>query len=335
VAFSGFVVVVVLTFCISLRILAEPAQEMLIRRSVVFGLAVYVFFFIGEFLAWHYGLILTPGEKPDSWLKLMFGAGSIGSLVPQLSGSTSDANRAAFILTMYLALLDGFSAKWRYARVFRVVIGILIFSAWSRSGTLCWVAYYLFSSSFWKSLASRKALLRLAAIVIVGSLVLLRYQNEITDLIEAWVITDAVTAKLSMEQGSSGESHILLIQRGFETWLTSTKTVVTGIGFGAAYAVLGDFFQDNKHGNFHDLYVTTLAEMGVPAFVILMFLLGCPVICRKGAVSSIAAIMVFNVSYQTIMEPMFWLVLALLWSYRLRERSKLRSLALDNKVPMF
>ena len=152
------------------------------------------------------------------------------------------------------------------------------------------------------------------------------------ELAEAWEISNALSAKMSMDPGSSGESHILLIQRGFETWLTSTKTVLTGIGYAAAPKVLADFFGvDNKRANFHSLYVTTLAEMGLPAFLALMFLLGYPIVGRKGAVQCIAAIMVFNIGYQTETEPMFWLMVALLWSYERRGRRKLRSLGLASE----
>jgi hypothetical protein len=118
-----------------------------------------------------------------------------------------------------------------------------------------------------------------------------------------------------MDPGSSGESHILLIQRGIKTWLTSPKTMVVGIGFAAAPKVLEDFFQNDKHGNFHSLYVTALAEMGLPAFIVLMFILVYPVIGRTGVLPCMAALMVFNISYQTHTEPFFWLILALLWSY--------------------
>jgi hypothetical protein len=123
---------------------------------------------------------------------------------------------------------------------------------------------------------------------------------------------------MSMDTGSSGESHVLLIERGLKTWLTSTKTVITGIGYAAAPKVLGDFFGDDKRGNFHSLYVTTLAEMGLPAFFALVFILGYPIIGRRGVVPCMAAILVFNISYQTETEPMFWLMLALLWSYNQR-----------------
>jgi len=232
---------------------------------------------------------------------------------------------------MYLALLDRFAAKSRYTPVLRFAIAALIFLTFSRSGTLCWLAYYLFSRTFWTRLAWRRVLVRVAAIAIVSSLVFAVYQKEIIELAEAWEIADAVSAKMSMDPGSSGESHILLIERGLKTWLTSTKTVITGIGYAAAPKVLADFFGNDKRGNFHSLYVTTLAEMGLPAFLVLVFLLGYPIIGRSGVVPCMAAIMVFNVSYQTETEPMFWLMLALLWSYERKGRPKLQSVVLTSE----
>jgi hypothetical protein len=87
--------------------------------------------------------------------------------------------------------------------------------------------------------------------------------------------------------------------------------------------VVVDFFgDDNKYGNFHCLYVTVLAETGLLAFMVLIFLLGYPIIGRAGALSTMIAIMIFNVSYQSHMEPIFWLVLALVWSGERRRWTK-------------
>jgi hypothetical protein len=323
--------VAVLGYFISLQILKEPDQEKVIVTSVVFGLGLYSIFCVAEFIAWSHGVVMTA-ERGGPWLQSTFGPSTLGAWAPILAGTEYDANRAAFVLTMYLALLDRFAAKSRYTRVLRFAIPALIVLTYSRSGTLCWLAYYLFSRTFWARLSSRRVLVRVAAIVIVSSLVFAVYQKEMIELVEAWEIADAVSAKMSMDPGTGGESHILLIERGLKTWLTSTKTVITGIGYAAAPKVLEDFFgSDNKRANFHSLYVTTLAEMGLPAFFILVFLLGYPIIARKGVVPCMAAIMVFNVAYQTDTEPMFWLMLALLWSYGSGSRAKALFLASSSK----
>jgi hypothetical protein len=319
-AFCDLVLVGVLGYYISLRVLEEPEQEKLIVRSVAFGLVLYAIFCVAEFIAWTHGIVMTP-QREGPWLVSTFAPSTLGPWAPTLSGTAYDSNRSGFVLTMYLALLDRFAAKSRYTPLLRFAIAPLVCLTLSRSGVLCWLVYYLSSRTFWARLASRRVLLRVAAVTIVSSLVFAAYQKEMIELAEAWEIADAVSAKMSMDPGSSGESHILLIQRGFETWLSSTKTVLAGIGYAAAPKVLEDFFGNDKRGNFHSLYVTTLAEMGLPAFFVLVFLLGYPIIGRRGVVPCIAAIMVFNLSYQTDTEPMFWLMLALLWSYERSGRS--------------
>ena len=327
VAFVDLFLVAVLGYFISLQILKEPDQEKLIVASIAFGLVVYSIFCVAEFIAWSHGVVMTA-QREGSWLESTFGQGTLGLWAPTLSGTNYDSNRSGFVLTMYLALLDRFAPKSRYAPLLRVAIPLLIGLSLSRSGTLCWLAYYLSSRSFWRRLASRRVLIRIAAILIVGSLVFAVYQEQISELAQAREIADAVSAKMSMDPGSSGESHILLIERGLKTWLTSTKTVITGIGYAAAPKVLEDFFGNDKRGNFHNLYVTTLAEMGLPAFLALLFLLIYPIFGRNGVVPCIAAIIVFNVSYQTETEPMLWLMLALLWSYDRRKSRRPQSVAL-------
>lgn len=331
VAFCDLLVVAVLGYYISVQVLREPGQELLIVRSVRFALLVYVIFCVGECIAWSHGILINA-ERTGPWLESMFAPSTLGPWVPTLAGTTFDSNRSGFVLTMYLALLDRFAAKSRYTPVFRFAIGILVLLTLSRSAALCWLAYYLFSKKFWTRLASRRVLVRIAAIAIVGSLLFVVYRKEIINVAEAWEVADAFSAKMSMDQGSSGESHILLIQRGFETWLSSTKTIIMGIGYAAAPKVLEDLFGNDKRGNFHDIYVTVLAEMGLPAFFVLMFLFGYPVVARKGAVPCMAAIMVFNVSYQSQTEPVFWLALALLWSYERRGSPALRWFAFLPKL---
>lgn len=271
---------------------------------------------------------MVPGQNA-SWTESMFAPGAEGHLILRLSGPISDANRAGFVLTMYLVLLDRFASKSRYASVLPFVIGPLVLLTLSKSAILCWLVYYLCTKAFWKRLASRRAVAWIAGFSIVSSLVWMEHREEIVDLEEAWAISDVVSARTSMDAGSSAQDHILLIQRGFDTWLTSTKTIVMGIGFGAAPKVLSDFFQGNKYANFHCLYATVLAELGLPAFLVLTFLLGYPIIGRRGSLSCIAAILIFNVSYQSHMEPMFWIVLALLWSNERRDLPKFDSPALE------
>jgi hypothetical protein len=314
IAFADLVLVSILGYCISVRIFADPAPQKLVVRSVTLALIVWLIFCIVGYIAWNRGLF--RGDQEGGWsIESTFAPTATFLWAPRLSGVCLDANRAGFILVMYLALLDRFAAKTRYTRFLRFAIGFFLLLTVSRSATLCWIAYYVFSSALWKRLTTPRAAFRVAALAIFGLLVGLAYRKEIAGLLDVWELSDTVSDRLSVDQGSSGGNHIQLIKRGLDTWSTSPHTLVAGIGFAGAPRVLGDFFGDDKYGNFHSLYVTVLAELGLPAFLLLLILLGYPIIGRTRAVSCIAAIAIFNVPYQTHMEPMFWLVVALLWSF--------------------
>jgi hypothetical protein len=314
VSLFDLVLVAGLGYCLSLRIAADPAPEKLIVRSATLALLVWLIFCIGGYIAWSHGVMRLQEEAASS-LESVFAPTASFVFAPRLSGYCLDSNRAGFILVMYLVLLDRFAVKTGYVRFLRFAIGFFILLAVSRSAMLCWFAYYVFSVAFWRRVAIRQAAFRLAAVAMVCLLVGLTYRTEIAGLLDLWQLSDVVSDRLSGEQGTSGGDHIELIRRGFETWSNSPRTMVAGIGFAGAPRVLGDIFGDSKYGNFHDLYVSVLAELGLPAFLILMILMGYPMVGRRGAASCVAAIAIFNIFLQSYMEPIFWLALALVWSF--------------------
>jgi hypothetical protein len=317
-ALADLCLVSLLGYCVSVLILTNKKPSALILQSISFGLIVYFLFCIGESIAWSNGII-QGSENPGSWLETTFAAKTL-FWIPRLSGPTIDANRSGFILVMYLALLDQFVPRSRYASFLRFLIAVFIILAFSRSAMLCWFVYWLLSKASTTRLASSRGIAWLSVIVLLFAFVVGEYHEQIVNLLDAWQVSDIVSDRLSGEAGTSGGDHLQLIERGYETWASSPHNMVAGIGLATAPHVLGDFFGDDKYGNFHCLYATVLAELGLPAFVVLLIILMYPLISRAGTSSAIAAIMVFNAPYQSHMEPIFWLVLALVWSrsYRLR-----------------
>jgi hypothetical protein len=328
VAFADLLLVCILGYCISMRILVDLEPEKLIVRSVTFAVLVYTFFCVGQVIAWTHGMVMA--QEPTSWVESLFAPQPLWVFAPRLSGATVDPNRAGFVLVMYIALLDKFAAKSRYTFMLHLVVAVLVLLTLSRSAMLCWFVYYFFSRNFWKLFTSRRVVVWLTIIAIASSLGYFFYREQLNDLSEAWNISEAVSDRFTLDQGSSGGDHIALIRRGVDTWLSSTHTAIIGIGFAAAPKVLTDFFGTNKHGNFHSLYLTVLAELGFFAFVTLMFILGYPVYGRQGSVACIAAIVIFNVTYQSLMEPLFWVILALLWSFERRGGAKHQPLVLSS-----
>jgi hypothetical protein len=321
-AFADLALVSLMCYFIALRLLVEPSPDKLIVRSISIGLFVYLVFCTGEYIAWNHGVI-QGFDDHGSWLESMFAAKTL-FWMPRVSGATIDANRSGFILVTYLVLLDLFAPKARYRKALGFTIGIFISLTLSRSAILCWLVYWLVSKTSsiqfnWKAAAWAGSL------IVVATLLGFEYERQMGNFLDAWQVSDILSDRISGEAGTSGGDHLALIQRGFDTWSSTGHRVLAGIGLASAPKVLGDFFGDDKYGNFHCLFVTVLAELGLPALLVLLVLLLYPLIARVGAAASIAAVVVFNVPYQSHMEPAFWLVLALVWSFRRRVLSPLQS----------
>jgi hypothetical protein len=309
------VLVSVLGYCVSVQIVSQPAAERLIFRAVSLGLVLHLVFCIGQCIAWAYGFAPQDVDLPSgSGIATLFAPSSSLFWIPRFSGPAIDPNDAGFTLVMYLVLLDAFVIKSRYTRVLRFAIAIFVLMSLSRSALLCLLAYFVFSRAFWGRLSFRRTVPWLVAPAVLCSLLWVTHKNEIMDLVELWQVSDMISDRLSTGEGSSGGDHVQLIKRGIETWSSSTRTMITGIGFGAEPRILSDFFGDDKHGNFHCLYVTVLAGLGLPAFILLMVILGYPIVAKEGATPGIAAIATFSLPYQAHTSPMFWLILAVLWA---------------------
>jgi hypothetical protein len=319
---ADVILVSVLGYFVSVEVLAEPARERLILHAVSYGLIVYMVFCIGQCIAWTYGIAQDVDQGTGSGIATLFAPSSSLFWVPRFSGSAIDPNGAGFGLVMYLVLLDAFVPKSRYTRMLRFAIALFVLLALSRSAILCWGAYYVFSQAFWKQLTLRRIMPLLVAPLVLCSLLWVTHKNEILKMVELWQVSDMISDRLSAGEGSSGGDHVKLIQRGLETWSSSARTMVVGIGLGAEPRVLADFFGDDKHGNFHCLYVTVLAGLGLPAFIVLLILFGYPVIANEGVTPGIAALAAFNVPYQAHTSAMFWLILALLWAFKPKLRRK-------------
>jgi hypothetical protein len=325
IAFVDLVLVSILGYCISVRILTDPDQERLIVHSVGLALIVYLLFCVGEWIAWTHGIILNQAPEPGTWMEKTFAVLTVGPWIPRLNGVTVDANRAGFILTLYLALIDWFVPKSRFKPVFVWTIGILVLMTLSRSAILCWLAYYLFSANAWKRLVSWKTALWIVVFIVLGLVAYGTYRKQIDGLADTMNLSAAMSERVSTDEGSVGESHILLIRRGLDTWLTSPKTILIGIGYSSGPKALGGLLDTtSKYANFHCLYASFLAEQGLPAFVTIMLLLIYPLIDRKVSAPATLAILVFNISYQSFAEPIFWLTVALLWSLAPRNKSWLK-----------
>jgi hypothetical protein len=131
---------------------------------------------------------------------------------------------------------------------------------------------------------------------------------------------EPLTERLSPAEASTQE-HFLLLGRGVQEATESVKRATIGMGYGNSYMELQDIFPGNKYGNYHSLYVTMLAESGVLALILSLFLIGYPLLISSPWRPLIGGFIAFNVFYQTLAEPLFWFALAMAWlTVQRRER---------------
>lgn len=247
-------------------------------------------------------------------------------LVPRLPGLVADANRTGLILAVYWTVLFRVERRPWWCRIALAVTALLMVLTFSRSTMLAVAA----AMAFEFMTRSRPPTAKMAAVgmlvltVGIGSLIVVpKLQTAVVGIGASQQVQ-----RLSPKEGSA-KSHLALIARGVEEGSSSIPRSLIGLGYGNAYLVLQDFFPGTPYGNFHSLYVTMFAEMGVFAFVATLILLLTPVFLGGPWRPMAAAAVIFNVFYQTTTEPIFWFVLSMAWmtlaTRKTRAREGLRS----------
>jgi hypothetical protein len=233
-----------------------------------------------------------------------------GGLLPRLSGQALDMNRGGFLFLIYMFLLVRFAAPSRWRTIFLWLGAFSIVATLSRSVMLGVFAMGLVAlHRAWLPKIGLRSVFTGTAIAASVLIIVLLAWDRIMPVLD---VLAPLAGRLSTQEGSSSE-HLLLLVRGVETGTASVKQALVGIGFGNAFTVLQDIYPGNKYGNFHSLYVTLLAESGIIALGLCLVLLARPMLISPTYRPLIAALIAFNVFYQTITGNLLWLCLALAW----------------------
>lgn len=248
----------------------------------------------------------------DLWPHTYYG------IVPRISGQVMDANRGALLVVFYLFIL----LRWDSPGVRRwgwVTLGVLfVLLSLSRSAMLAGAVtgWFMWSEGREFRVSRRVVLVGLIGLVISSGWLMANNASRL-DLIRG---LEPLTERLSPAEASTQE-HFLLLGRGVQEATESVKRATIGMGYGNSYMELQDIFPGNKYGNYHSLYVTMLAESGVLALILSLFLIGYPLLISSPWRPLIGGFIAFNVFYQTLAEPLFWFALAMAWlTVQRRER---------------
>jgi hypothetical protein len=278
-----------------------------LARGAAASLLLFLAFDVGEVLAF---IGRTAESMHLGPVLIKFGDLQSIGLLPRLAGPVGDANRGGFVLLLYAVLIGRGERNAIVRGVALFVIVVLILATMSRSAMLGAMATLVATILLRTSLPRPRTLATIGLVAAAGlTFVLLR--PNVVDRVAA-VVMSPVTERLSSGE-ESAQTHVELIERGLSEATQSIPRAAIGVGYGTSHLVLQDVFPDDKHGNFHSLYITMFAESGVGALILMLVLLFAPLAIGGPWRALIAGAIAFNVFYQTPAEPAFWFLLASAW----------------------
>lgn len=283
----------------------RPDPAAILVRGAYLGLTVSFLFNVAQIATW----LNDPGATGGGIVDLV--PGRYGSIMPRPGGQTLDPNRGGIVSAVFLFII------WRFGRPSRargVAAAVTVFSlilTLSRSAILGALAM------LGTALAERRRLRitpgRLAAGLVATAAAIL----AVFVIPGALGVLDAVTGpiveRFTSHRGTSNSIHVQLVERALDVASRSWKNALIGIGYGNAPSVLTDIFPGTKYANFHSLYASLVAEMGIVALLAGVAITVYPAVRRNPFRPVVAGFLLFNLFYQLLAEPAFWLVLSCAW----------------------
>ncbi|MHB1073943.1 MAG: hypothetical protein ACYC3Q_14195 [Gemmatimonadaceae bacterium] len=288
------------TLAVALHVAADAAAPRQLERGAEAGVLLFL---VMNGLAVASFLGALPAELQAGPASLRLDSYGYAGIVPRLSGTVIDPNLAGLVL-LFFAML---------ARRTRWLAAVLLVFTLSRSAALAgmaMVAVALHARPLGDRPAPRRAIV--ATLAIAASL-LLWVGSSPARLEGAGEVMAPFAERLSLVRGGSASDHGSLLVRAAEEGTRSIPRMALGLGWGASYTVLQDFFPGNRYGNFHSLYATAFVEGGVPAAVLILLLLGVPLTRAHRWRGMIAGLAAFSLFYQATTDPAFWFALAMAW----------------------
>ena len=293
-------------------------KAMIVRGSQL-GIAVFLIFnslLILCFISTHFAQMMNTVQFINLNLH------SSGGIAARFSGASLDPNRGGLILLFYFSSISIFGKPTRINRIFMSIAFILIIVTFSRSAIISFALFLILSVVMIPKIKIRKAIYYIIPITLC---IFLLWEFLTCDL--GMDMFFLLGERLSISEGYSGGEHLALMFKGLEILSESIKVLLVGIGFGTSYTVLGDFF-DTKYANFHSLYLTLLIETGIGGLLTMLILFLMPMFFNNCYIPIMISLLFFNVFYQSVLEPITWMIVMLGWLklYSLQNRGSVKLL---------
>lgn len=296
---SAFAIIKVLT--------TRPDAAHILNTSAKLGLWLFFLFDIAQGLNFYFGFIPPFGQALIDIVPPNY-----GEIAIRPSGFANDMNLGAFLLVSFFFFINQLEKPGIAKFLYLISCLIMLALTLSRSGILAFFVLVIANAIYGNDRYSFMQLLKFFIQIVIVISVILALTFLIFDLERYAILFEE---RLSFSADDSGGIHLNLISKGFEVFLNH---LLFGAGFGASYLDLVDFFEFNLYSNYHSLFITSLAETGIFGFTSLMLLLLLPFFHRAKAryfAPLLLALLVFNIFYQTIASPFFWIILTYAWIY--------------------
>lgn len=240
-------------------------------------------------------------------------ATGIGSILPRLSGYTKDPNQSVFISSVYFYIIYRFGSDSLFSKICLVLLTFCIILSLSKSGISAFCLMITVIALIDRKNRDFKKIGRLIFMPLIILATLVFFVNLYSFGGINIDISQAANIIFARDEGSSGATHLQLLQRGWDVATSSVKNILVGNGVFASENVLSDIFPNDKYANFHSLYISFLAESGLISFVLMIIILFFPVLTRTKHVALVFLNAIFGIFYQIYLSPAFWLTIGLIW----------------------
>ncbi len=282
----------------------RPDPGGILVRGAWLGLSVSFVFNVLQVAVW----LNNPSAAPGGVIDLV--PGQFGTLMPRPGGQTLDPNRGGMVFVVFLFILYRFGRPSRargWATLGTVLSLAITLSRSAALGAVGTLGTALMERRRLRVTPGRVAGFLTAATVGTLAIVIIPGASELMGVLLA-----PITERFSLED-SGNSLHFELIERALEVAGRSWKNSLFGIGYGNSPAVLTDLLPGTRYANFHSLYATLLAEMGIIALMAGLAMMLYPALRRNPFRPLAVGFLFFNVFYQLVSEPSFWLVLSCAW----------------------
>jgi hypothetical protein len=292
------------------RVLARAQAAGLLYKGARLGILLAALSSVLQVRTW---FAIGPDISKTYWV---FQSSSLGygTFAPRLSGLSVDPNRGALGLVLYGALIvlatsatGATDASKRDGGWLLALSLLLTVGTFSRSGLLSWVV-----AVGWMLCRNRQRGVTLRQVA----------GPSIIVAAGAWLAFSAFSSRPvsfgallhergNLGSGSSGGVHLELFSRALDVVNQGGfRTLLTGVGFGNASAGLTDVFNGSAYANFHSSYLGALVDTGICGLGVTILVTLYSVARAGNSIALGVGLALFNISYQTTLEPVAWVIIA-------------------------